>query len=195
MATGEALSPDAALRFVRGPDGGLAPDFSGKLPGRGAWLTPARTALAAALKKGAFARSFKAPVEAPDDLAERVEAGLAKAALSALGLARKTGDALTGFEKVRSALKEKSAAVLINARDGGADGRRKLGGLAKGSGGAVELVELFSADELSAALGRDEPTVHVVLKTGPAARRFVGAARRLSGFRPADAAGPDAGSE
>ncbi len=161
------------------PDGELAPDFSGKLPGRGAWLTPTRDALETALKKGAFARSFKMSVTAPDDLAARIETGFEKAALSALGLARRTGDVVAGFEKVRAALTAKTAAVLINAADGGEDGRRKLASLA----GDAVLVELFAESRLAAALGRDEPTVHAAIKAGPAAARFLREARRLEGFR------------
>jgi len=182
VATRAALTPDEGVRFVLSPDGELTPDFSGKLPGRGAWISARADALDAALKKGAFARSLKASVKAPADLKARVEAGLAKQALSALGLARRTGDAVVGFEKVRSALKEKKAAVLINAVDGGGDGRRKLTGVAAGAA----VIELFSEAELAAALGRDEPTVHVALKTGPAAIRFLREARRLEGFRSAD---------
>ncbi len=175
------------MRFVLGPDGRLAPDFAGKLPGRGAWLTPTRQALETALKKGGFARSFKAPAPAPEGLAAALEAGLAKRALSALGLARKAGDAVTGFEKARALLGRNEAAVLVLAADGAADSRRKLAGLARGAA----QVTLFSADELAEALGRDAPTVHVALKTGPAAQRFLREARRLAGFRSA-ASAPDA---
>lgn len=184
------MTPDAGLRFVIGPDGALAPDFSGKLPGRGAWLTPSRNALETALKKGGFARSFKASVTAPEDLAARVEEGLAKLALSALGLARRAGDAVLGFEKVRAALVKHDVAVLINASDGGADGKRKLSGAA----GAAETVELFTADELSAALGRDDRAVHVALRPGVSAARFSREARRLAGFRDVDAKRADRGA-
>lgn len=108
---------------------------------------------------------------------------MAKAALSALGLARRAGDAALGFEKVRAALKSGDIAVLIHARDGGDDGRRKLERLADG----VDVVEVFSVDELSSALGRDEPAVHVGLKTGRSAERFLREARRIEGFRAAGA--------
>ncbi len=184
MATGAALTPEDGLRFVISPDGELAPDFTGKLPGRGAWLTPQRTALETALQKGAFARSFKRSVAAPDDLAGRIEAGLAKQALAALGLARRTGDVATGFEKVRAMLAEGSAAVLVNAADGGEDGRRKL----EGAAGDAAVVALFEEAELAAALGREEPTVHVAVKKGAGAQRFLNAARRLEGFRSGDKA-------
>ena len=178
MATGAVLAPETGLRFVVSPEGELAPDFTGKLPGRGAWLTPQKDALETALKKGAFARSFKRGVVAPDDLGARVEAGLVKQALSALGLARRAGDVAVGFEKARAMLAD-GAAVLINAADGGEDGRRKL----MNAAGEAAVVDIFAEAELAAALGRDEPTVHAAVKKGPAAQRFLKEALRAQGFR------------
>ena len=170
------------MRFVVSPDGTVAPDFSGKLPGRGAWVGASRSAVETAAAKGAFARSFKTGVRAPDDLADRVEAGLAKAALSALGLARKSGDAVLGFEKVRASLKSDDIGALVCAAEAGEDGRAKLARLAaRGERGAA-LIDLFSGSELSAALGRDG-VVHVAVKRGPASARLLREARRLEGFR------------
>ena len=156
----------------------MTPDFSGKLPGRGAWLTPSRSALDTALARGAFSRAFKTTIKAPDELAAMVEAGLAKSALSALGLGRRVGEVVVGFEKTRAALKSKSLAALIAARDGAADGRMKLRSLAK----EMPVVEIFDQAELSAALGR-EHVIHAALEKGAAADRFLRAAHRLEGFR------------
>ena len=130
-----------------------------------------------AVRRGGFARAFKAQTEAPADLSALVDQGLAKAALSALGLARRCGDAVVGFEKVRSALKERNAAVLIAAADAADDGRDKLAGLGRG----VAPVALFTRAELSAALGRD--AVHVAIKPGASALRFEKAATRLAAYR------------
>jgi len=178
IATGARGSPDGFVRFVASPDGEVAPDFSGKLPGRGAWVGASRAAVDAAAAKGAFARAFRKGVRAPDDLADRVEAGLAKAALSALGLARRAGEAVAGFEKVRAALKSGDVAALVSAADAGEDGRTRLARLARDAA----LVDVFAGSELSAALGRDG-LVHVAVKRGPAAARFLREARRLEGFR------------
>lgn len=109
-----------------------------------------------------------------------MEAGLARAALSALGLARRTGDVAVGFEKVRAGLKEKKFAALISGRDGAEDGKRKL----EAQAGDVVRIGLFSIAELSAALGM-ENAVHAGIKYGAGAERFLRAARRLEGFRPA----------
>lgn len=178
IATGATHSPDGFLRFVVSPDGVVAPDFSGKLPGRGAWVSATREALETAVQKGAFARSFKQRASTPADLVETVEAGLTKLALSALGMARKTGDVVIGFDQVKASLKDKPMAALIAATDGAEDGRRKLKAQAK----QAVLVEIFDGRELSSALGRDG-VVHAALKEGAAATRFLKAVRRLEGFR------------
>ncbi len=173
------------MRFVISPDGVVAPDFSGKLPGRGAWVTARRDMVDAAVHRRLFARSFKALVEAPDDLGARVDAGLAKAALSALGLARRCGDVVVGFEKVRSALKARKAAVLIAAADGAEGGREKIAGTAQN----IAPCDLFTRAEISAALGAD--AVHAAIAPGAAASRFERAAERLASYRRSAAKGPD----
>lgn len=178
IATGVIASPEGFIRFVVSPEGSVAPDFTGKLPGRGAWVSSTREAVETARRKGAFARAFKQGVTVPDNLVDQVEAGLAKGALSALGLARKVGDAVLGFEKVRAKLKAGEVAALITAAEAGEDGKAKLRRLAKGA----VTIDDFTESELSAALGRDG-VVHVALKSGPAAARFLRETRRLEGFR------------
>ncbi len=159
------------------PDGVVTPDLSAKLPGRGAWVTANRAAVQDAVKRRAFSRAFRREAQAADDLAAQVEAGLAKAALSFLGLARKSGDAVVGFEKVRSALAASRAAVLVEATDGADDGKRKLSAVA----GDTPVVALFDRAAMSAALGVD--AVHAAIAEGHGATRFLRAALRLEAYR------------
>ena len=167
------------------PEGVVAPDFSGKLPGRGAWVTARRDMVDAAVHRRLFARSFKAPAETPADLGAMVDVGFAKAALSALGLARRCGDVVVGFEKVRSALKVQKAAVLIAAFDGAEGGREKVAALAPN----IAPCALFDRAEISAALGAD--AVHAAIAPGAAAVRFERAASRLASYRRTAAETPD----
>src|SRR5262245_35414502 len=74
------------IRFVASPDGVLTPDLKRRLPGRGAWVTASRAAFLEAVRKKAFARALKRPVEVPTDLADRIEALLERAALDMLSL-------------------------------------------------------------------------------------------------------------
>lgn len=178
LVTG-ALRPKAELvRFVLAPDGTVVPDIGERLPGRGLWLTARRDIVAAASGKGLFAKAARAAAAAPADLADQVEALLARRCCELLGLARRAGQAAAGFEKVRSWLGAGKAGVVLGASDGAEDGRRKLRTLA----GQVPVVELLRTDEMGPALGR-EHAVHVAVRKGNLAALLLREAGRLSGFR------------
>jgi predicted RNA-binding protein YlxR (DUF448 family) len=78
IVTGEVQRRNGLIRFVVSPDGQIAPDILEKLPGRGIWVSADRDAIEKAVKKNLFARAAKAKVTVPEDLADRVEAGLAR---------------------------------------------------------------------------------------------------------------------
>lgn len=178
IATG-LIAPKAALiRFVVAPDGTLTPDLGAKLPGRGLWVAADRAALDKAVRKGAFARAARTPVTVPEALADRIEAILTQRCADILGLARRAGIAVAGFEKVREWLVRGDAAVLIAASDGAADGRGKLQRLA----GARPVVAPLTAAEMGAAFGRDH-AVHAAVGAGGLADRLLVEARRLDGLR------------
>jgi len=118
------------IRFVLDMDGQVIPDVDEKLPGRGLWLSPGRDMVEMAASRRAFARAARRPVTVPPDLADRVEGLLVRRCLNLLGLARRGGQVVTGFEKVRARLREGSVGVLLAASDGAADGRAKVVALA-----------------------------------------------------------------
>lgn len=184
-----AVRPKAALlRFVIGPDGALVPDLAGKLPGRGLWVSADRAALELAVKKNLFAKAAEASVRVPEDLAEEIVRLLRRRCLELIGLARGAGQAVAGFEKVREWLARGRAAVLLEASDGAADGRRRLQA-ARARGEAIRagepegpaVIDLFTAAELAAALGR-EHVVHAALAAGGLARALETDAARLAGL-------------
>ena len=178
VATGESGSTERLIRFVLDPAGRLTPDLAEKLPGRGVWLTADRALVEKAVKKRLFSRGFRQPVEAPEDLADRLEALAAARAVAALSLARKAGLAIAGVEKVRARLREGQAGALLAARDGAEDGRGKLAALA----GETPIVAALTADEMGQGFGRDA-TVHAVLDRGGATDAVLREARRLDGLR------------
>ncbi len=184
IATGESGPTDRLVRFVLGPEAVVVPDLAAKLPGRGVWLTADRALVERAVAKGLFSRAFKAQATAPGDLADRLEALLAQRLIDVIGLARKAGQAVTGFEKVRARLKEGAAGALVQASDGAADGRSKLARTAGGVPGGVAIIEVLDAAELGLAFGRDF-AIHAALDRGGFADRAIGEAARLSGLRPA----------
>ena len=178
LASGENRAKAALVRFVVGPDNGLYPDIAENLPGRGLWVSADRASINQAVRDRKFSRAARQQVDVAPDIADRVEGLLAKRAMDLLGLARRSGSVIAGFEKVRAQLKGGKAAVLIAAGDASADGRRKLRALA----GELPLIELFSNSELSLALGR-ENVVHAALVSGRLTGHFLKECDRLAGFR------------
>jgi predicted RNA-binding protein YlxR (DUF448 family) len=178
VATGEVQPKDELLRFVVGPDGSVVPDLSATLPGRGIWLSPRRDVVNTAVAKRMFARAARRPVTVPDDLAARIEDLLVRRCLDTLGLARRAGQAVCGYEKVRAELGAGRAALLVQARDAAEDGRARMRAAATG----LPVIEVFDGAELGAVFGR-EAAVHVCLSPGKLALRLRQDADRLAGFR------------
>jgi len=179
--TREQRERSALLRFVVSPDGEIVPDLKEKLPGRGVWLTLSRKALGDAIKRNTFARAMRADVNVPDGLEGTVARLLLNDALSALSLASKAGQAVAGFEKVETVLGSSKVGVLIAARDGAEDGRRKLAGKLRARGLTDQLVECFASADLDLALGRTN-VIHAAITCGGLAQKFLACARRYESF-------------
>ena len=180
---GEVVDEARLLRFVAGPDGVVTPDVARKLPGRGMWVGADRAAVTAAAKKGLFSRAAKTKLVAPADLADQVERLLARRVLDGLGLARRGGNLISGFEKVVAALNSGKTAWLIEASDGADDGRRKILAAARKPTNPPRILGMFTSDELGLALG-GENVIHTALLAGRGTDRWTLDVERLSGFRP-----------
>lgn len=178
IVSGETGPKAGLVRFVVGPEGEVVPDIAGRLPGRGIYVAASRALVEKAAKKGLFSRAARAPVKAPADLAETVEALLARRVVELLSLARKAGDAVTGYEKVKDWLVSGRGRVLIQAEDGSERGKSKL----RPPEGENRLISWLSAREIGLAFGR-ERAIHAALAAGGLSERVVEEAARLAGFR------------
>lgn len=179
LVSRDSRPKEQLVRFVIDPDGRVRIDVAGRLPGRGMWLSARRDVVDRAVGRNVFARAAGQRVEVTPSLADEAERLLAARALDALGLARRAGEFVTGFEKVRQALRQDEVAVLVEASDGAADGQRKLRSLAPD----VPCITAFGRHEIGAAIGRDE-VVHAAVAPGALARRLLIDVERLEGFRP-----------
>ncbi len=181
LVTHQVMEESRLIRFVAAPDGSVAPDLGRKLPGRGMWVAADRASVEMAAKKNLFSRSAKTRLAAPSDLANTVENLLVRRCLDQLGLARREGVLISGFEKSAAAIRSGKASWLIEATDGASDGRGKLLALARHQ--TTKICGVFSADDLSLALGL-ENAIHAVLLHGGRADRWTTEVERLAGFRP-----------
>jgi uncharacterized protein len=188
IVTGDHLPEARLYRFVASPDAKVVPDVEAKLPGRGLWVRADKKTITQACARGFFSRAAKAPLVADVKLPELAEERLVERMLALIGLARRSGELILGFDQIEQALrgtgKERNPpAVIVEAADASPDGTRKLHGAALSRGIFPFVIGAFTSDELSLALGRPN-VVHAALKSGRLAERMIFDAGRLEGFRP-----------
>lgn len=183
LASFGAFDRAEMIRFVLDQEARLIPDIEEKLPGRGFWVRASADALRLALKKNAFSRAAKRQVASNEGLIDHVAELLRRRVLSQLGLSRRDGSLITGFEKVRQCLKNGLAEVIISAQDGAADGRSKVLRLARATNKKIVYVGCFSCEQLELALGL-ENAIHAALVFGPRIKRILADLKRFEGFVP-----------
>jgi hypothetical protein len=190
-ATGEVKPVDAMIRFVLDPQGAAVPDLRRRLPGRGVWITATRSALRTAITRKVFARAFKRDVRLAGDLVATTERLLEQAALDALAIAHKAGNAAIGFGNVDAALARDRVRVLIDAAEAAPDGTRKLMAALhrRHDAGEIAVIDVFASAQLDLALGRSN-VIHAALLAGPESETFLARVARLDGFRTGMASGP-----
>jgi hypothetical protein len=142
------------------------------------WLSARGDVLERALSRGAFMRAARGPVTLPSDLRARIEDGLRARIRDLLGLARRAGQAVSGWQSGREWLQAGRAGLLVQAVDGSPAERARFGGR------DLPVVASLTAAELGLVFGRDH-AVHVVVAPGRLADAIRAEAGRLAGFDPA----------
>jgi predicted RNA-binding protein YlxR (DUF448 family) len=165
------------IRFVVGPDRAVVPDLAARLPGRGIWLSAKSDVLETARAKGGFARAARGPVTVPADLAAIVRAGLLRRIAELLGLARRAGQAIAGFEKAQAVVRAGRAGLLVQAADGSAEECARFRSAAPEG---LPIIAPLDAAALGAVFGRDR-VVHVAVTPGRLAEALANETARLSG--------------
>lgn len=184
LVTRVSAEKGTMIRFVVGPEGDVVPDLAARLPGRGMWLSARRDVLETAARRGVFARAARMRVDVAADLAERVVAGLRLRIGEGLGLARRAGQAVAGFDKAREWLLAGRIGLVVAARDGSADERARF---LAGAKAAIAVVDPLSGRELGRIFAR-ERVVHVALAPGRLAAMIAIDAERLAGIEGREAA-------
>ena len=178
IATKDTLPTSELIRFVLGPDDTVTPDISGRLPGRGMWVTANRGDLTKAIDQGLFSKTAKQKVNIPGNLVDLTERLIKKHIINLLSMARKSGHAICGYEKTKSAMMSERWYILIQAKDGSAPQKQKI----RPSAVANSYISWLTAQELGLAFGR-ESVIHAAVSKGGLSARILLEANRLAGFR------------
>ena len=183
VVTRERLPKERMIRFVVGPDRAIVPDFAATLPGRGIWLSARADVLETARAQGGlgrvFARAARGPVTVPPDLPAVLEAALVRRIGELLGLARRAGQAVAGFDKAREWLRTGQGRLILQASDGSAAERARF---LSGARASVTVLDPLPAAALGRVFGRDH-VVHVAIAPGRLGERLALEAMRLNGLK------------
>lgn len=161
IVTGAMLPKSALIRFVIGPGQQVVPDISGKLPGKGLWVSCSRDAVAQAAKQKIFSKVARKQALVPENLAEQVGELLKAVCLNMLSMAKKGGALVTGYTKVSALQEEKKAVCVIRACDSAFAAQEQQSPV----NGKAAVISIFTNEELSQALGR-ENVVHAAITRG-----------------------------
>jgi predicted RNA-binding protein YlxR (DUF448 family) len=171
----QSFARETMLRFVVGPEQKLFFDVGATLPGRGLWLSASRDVVEMSVKRGVFSRAAKQQVNIPPDLRASVEAALTQRIFDLVGLARRSGGAISGFEKAREWLVSGKAGLVMQAMDGSPEERARFMGARD-----VPVVTMLTSAALGRIFGREQ-TVHAVIAAGPLAVKIQNEVLRHAG--------------
>lgn len=163
------------LRFVISPDRTVVFDVSEKLPGAGIWLVADKEIVQKAVDKKLFNKAADGVVSIPTDLATDVETLLKQKCISLLGLARKSGYLVFGYEGVKKAIGTGETVIAFEATDAAENGKNKL----FRPNDEIQIFECLSREELGQITGQ-ESQVHVAVLRSQIARELTRVATKLN---------------
>ncbi|HEY8368832.1 MAG TPA: DUF448 domain-containing protein [Thermodesulfobacteriota bacterium] len=175
------------IRFAVSPDGRLVVDHPPKLKGRGAYLCPDPSCVAAAVKRNPFSRAFRRPVALGDaDLGRLVAERLEAHVQGLLGVARRAGRVRSGATQVEEALARGKLALVIVAADAEPATVEAFEGRARAAG--TPVARFGTRETLGRAIGKDFRAVVGIADPGLARkiRDDLGKLDRLAGRAAAD---------
>jgi uncharacterized protein len=162
----QSLDRDQLVRFVMHPAGGVIVDYQGKLPGRGAYTHIDVGCIQTAVRRQQFDRAFRTKFDrnTEGELVSALVRQLLERVLNLLGMARKSGQAISGSGLVLDTLRGQDPPVLLLLADDISEGvASKL--LDKAGQRGIPCYRLVNKDMLGHLLGKGERSA-VALKKG-----------------------------
>lgn len=151
------------VRYVLSPDNSVLVDYRQHLPGRGGYTCFDRSCIEAAVKRRGFQRCFKKQQLSvdPTQLIDQLLAAVDQKIFSLLGMARKSGQLISGSNAIIEALrKTKSIDLVVIATDISEAIGQKIRTLAERSD--IHCVQLCDKQRFGQMLGKEERSVIAV---------------------------------
>jgi len=198
LVTHRNLPNSQLVRFVLDPNNEVVADLKNKLPGQGVWITASQSIVCEAVTKDLLKQYFGDKTITSKDLPHIVATLLTADSLRTLSLAKKAGQIISGFDKVKKALQNRGVMALIHASDASDNGLKKIAGsslAAQTTGGAdIFTIARFSRSELSLALGQSN-VVHAALLPSEIGHKLISAVTKLDRYLQKNDSTPSVGAE
>lgn len=156
----KVLDQAMLVRYVLSPQGEVVVDYGRKLPGRGVYTCIDKSCIEAAVKRRQFDRAFKGQNEKSreDMLLETLGEQIRKRILNLLGMARKSGTAISGSRAVAAELTgRKPPGLILLGEDLSPTISAKITSLADVR--EVPYFTLFAKETLGQVLGKGQRSV------------------------------------
>jgi uncharacterized protein len=170
----QEFDQEQLIRYVASPEGDVLVDYRQKLPGRGCYTCFSVDCVRAAAKRRQFGRAFRRPELAPlaDDLLDALQAQLRDRILGLLGMARKSGNIISGSNLVLAALGGPAQPALVLLAEDVSDG---IGDKVQGKAASVGVAcfRFLTKADLGQQVGRDQRST-IGVKAGQLAEALRG---------------------
>ncbi len=146
--------PDGLIRLVAHPDTGeIVVDVPGRLPGRGAWVHPARACVEKVERQGGrLGHALRATVST-DGLGAQIRARVHDAVLDGLSLAAASGSLIGGHDRLREALEKREIAIVAMPLRPPFGGPRRRPGISTPAGRRTEAAARIAGVAVPANAG------------------------------------------
>lgn len=158
LVTNKKLDEDKSLRFVLSPENVVTPDIYNKLTGEACYIDCHSDILIKACSKSIFKLFWGDSIVIPNNLLQLTIKLLENQCLQTISLAKRSGNLVTGFDKVYQKVVSDSAVLLIQAKDASDDGKRKIRNKAE----KIPVYDCFLRSMLAQSLGKDD-VVHIAI--------------------------------
>ncbi len=161
----EVVLQGELVRYVLSPGGDVLVDYRQRLPGRGAYTHIDPECVRAAVKRQQFDRTFKGKNNKTEGkkLLDELAGEIRDRVIGLLGMARKSGQAISGSSIVLDSLDPAETALVLVAEDVSAGIGNKVQAKAERAG--VPCERIFDKGLLGQVLGKGERSV-VALRKG-----------------------------
>jgi len=166
------------LKLIITENGELIPDIYNKLSGKCYWVPFQKEEIENIIEKKACLSPTLSKITMFQALFLNIEKQLKKNIFLKLSLARKSGNLIFGFERVKMALKSGESDILFHANNGSPKELERI----KPRSVKLILVSFFSASELGKVFNRDYVAHSCVLKGG-LAKSLILDVKKLEGIQ------------